>query len=113
MPKLIGEHWEGDVRVRWWGNEADNTITIERWQDNQGTLDHVAEVNAIGAATHDGLGKPVAEIPVSVAMEFCDARGIPWEKFLYTNEYDDQFKRFARQYSKLTYANNPSVHTVQ
>jgi hypothetical protein len=113
MARLIGEHWEGDVRVRWWGDEATNEITIERWQDTQAALDMVAAVNAEGAPTIDGLGKPIAEVPIGAAMEFCHARGIPWEKFLYSPEFDDEYKRFAAEYSKLAYANAKTVHTVQ
>ncbi len=111
--RLIGEHWEGDVRVRWLGDEATGTITVERWQDVEKAIDMVAAVNSDGAPTIDGLGKPVAEVPVGAAMQFCKARGIPWEKFLYSNEYDEEFKRFAREYSKLAYENVKSVHAVQ
>ncbi len=111
--KLIGEHWEGDVRVRWWGDDATNEITIERWQDGQAALDHVAEANANGVPTTDGLGKPIAEIPIVVAQQFCEKRGIPWERFLYSNDYDTEFKRFAQDYSRLAYEAKRTVHTVQ
>ncbi len=113
MPRLIGEQWEGDVRVRWYGDEAAGTITVERWQDAQQAVDLVAAVNAEGAPTLDGLGKPVVEVPVAAAMEFCRERGIPWERFLYSNDYDDQFKLFAQEHKRLVYANTKSVHVVQ
>lgn len=113
MIRLIGEHWEGDVRVRWYGDDATHEVTVERWQDPQRALDMVAAVNAEGAPTIDGLGKPIVEVPVTVAMQFCEKRGIEWEKFLYGREYDDQFKAFAREYSKLAYQNAKSVHAVQ
>ena len=113
MIRLIGEHWEGDVRVRWYGDDVTNEVTIERWQDPTRVLEMVAAVNADGGAkTIDGLGKPIAEVPVGAAMEFCEARGIPWEKFLYSNDYDDQFKRFAAEYSKLAYKSAKSHHAV-
>lgn len=110
MARLIGEHWEGDVRVRWYGEG--NEVTVERWQNPQAALDVVAAVNSEGAPTIDGLGKPVVEVPVVKAMEFCAARGIAWEKFLYGNDYDDEFKRFALEHSKLAYANSKSLHVV-
>jgi len=113
MARLIGEHWEGDVRVRWYGDDATNEVTVERWQNPQAALDMVAAVNSEGAPTIDGLGKPVVEVPLIKAIEFCNNRGISWEKFLYSNEFDDEFKRFAQEHSKLAYANTPSVHTVQ
>lgn len=112
MIRLIGEHWEGDVRVRWYGDDVTNEVTIERWQDPTKALDLVAAVNAEGAPTIDGLGKPIAEVPIGAAMEFCEARGIAWEKFLYGNEYDAEFKRFAAEYSKLAYRANKSLHAV-
>lgn len=113
MIRVIGQHWEGDVRVTWYGDDVENKVTVERWQDPQAALDLVAAVNAEGAPTIDGLGKPIAEVPVTVAMQFCEGRGIPWEKFLYGNEYDGEFKRFAAEYTKLAYSNSKSVHTVQ
>ena len=113
MTRLIGEHWEGDVRVRWYGDEAEGTVTVERWQDPTKVLEMVAAVNVEGAPTIDGLGKPIAEVPVGAAMEFCERRGIPWEKFLYGNEYDAEYKTFAREYSKLAYRSAKSVHAVQ
>jgi len=113
MARLIGEHWEGDVRVRWYGDDATNEVTVERWQDPQAALDMVAQVNSEGPPTIDGLGKPVVDVPVVVAMKFCADRGIPWERLLYSNDYDDEFRRFAFEHSKLTYQNAKSVHTVQ
>ena len=113
MATLIGEHWEGDIRVRWWGDNVTNEVTVERTQDATRVIEMVAAVNAEGAPTIDGLGKPIAEIPIGVAIEFCQARGIPWESFLYGNNYDAEFKRFAREYSKLAYENTKTVHTVQ
>lgn len=109
MIHLIGEHWEGDVRVRWYGDDATNTVTIERWQDASATLDKVAAVNLDGAPEVDGLGKAFAEVPIGAAMEYCERRGIPWEKFLYSNEYDREFKAFVAEYSKLRYENHRKV----
>jgi hypothetical protein len=113
MPRLIGEHHEANgVKVSYWDN-GDGNVTVERSQDAQAALDMVAAVNAEGAPTVDGLGKPVIEVPVVEAMAWCGRRGIPWEKLLYSNEYDDDFKRFAQEYSRLCYENRKSVHTVQ
>ena len=113
MIRLIGEHWEGDVRVRWYGDDVTHEVTIERWQDPTRALEMVAAVNAEGAPTIDGLGKPIAEVPIGAALEFCEKRGIPWEKFLYGNEYDAEYKRFAAEYSKLAYRAAKTVHAVQ
>lgn len=114
MRRMIGQHWEDDVRVTWWGDDVEKTITIERWQDPQRALDMVAAVNADGGGqTIDGLGKPIAEVPLVPAMKFCEDRGIPWEKFLYGNEYDREFKQFVAEHSKLAYANRKSLHAVQ
>lgn len=101
--QLIGEHWEGDVRVRWYGDPATEEVHVERWQDAEAALNHVAAANAAGVVTTDGLGAPIAEIPIGAAMEFCDKRGIPWEKFLYSNEYDDQYRVFLGEYQRLAY----------
>ena len=113
MIRIIGRHWEGDVRVTWYGDDVTNEVTVERWQDPTKAIEMVAAVNAEGARTIDGLGKPIAEVPIGAAMEFCEKRGIPWEKFLYGNEYDEEYKRFAADYSKLAYQATKSVHAVQ
>jgi hypothetical protein len=110
MARLIGEHYEGDVRVRWYDDNGE--IAVERHQDAQAAVDLVSAVNAEGAATIDGLGKPVLEIPVVAAMEWAEKRGIPWEKLLYSNEYDAEFKRFAADHSKLRYHATKSVHAL-
>lgn len=114
MIRLIGEHTDANgILERWWGDDVTNEVTIERIQDPQDVIDMVAAVNAEGAPTIDGLGKPIAEIPYTAAMQFCEGRGIPWEKFLFGNEYDDEYRRFAREYSKLAYRGAKSVHAVQ
>lgn len=111
MARLVGEHWEGPVRVRWY--EENGEITIERHQDAQSAVDLVSAVNSEGAETIDGLGRPVVEVPVIVAQEWALKRGIPWEKLLYSNEYDAEFKKFAQEYSRLAYQAKKKVHTVQ
>lgn len=94
-------------------DDVSHEVTVERSQDVQSAVDHVQSVNAAGGVTaHDGLGLPVAEVPVTVAMEWAQKRGIPWEKLLYTNEYDDQFKLFLREHEKLRYKNARRVHSV-
>lgn len=111
--RLIGEHWEGDVRVRHLLDESANQYIVERHQDPQTTLDKVAAVNMDGAPTIDGLGKPIGEIPVIKAQEWAARRGIPWEKLLYSNEYDGELRAFIREHQKLAYRSTKTVHTVQ
>lgn len=111
MSRLIGQHCEGDVRVRWY-EDSEGNVSIERHQDAQKAVDLVAAVNAEGAPTLDGLGKPVVEVPVVEAMAWAERRGIPWDKLLYSNEYDSEFKKFAQEYSKLRYQSRKTVHAV-
>lgn len=112
MSKLIGQHYEGDVRVRW-TEDGEGNINVARHQDAQAAVDLVAAVNRDGAPTHDGLGKPIGEVPIVAAMDWAAQRGIPWEKLLYGNEYDSEFKAFIREHSRLAYANTKSVHALQ
>ena len=97
MARLLGESWEADVRVRWYADDATGDIHVERWQDPQAALDMVAAANSDGAKTIDGLGKPVVEVPITVAMAVCNARGIPWEKFLYGTDDDGSLERLGRE----------------
>jgi hypothetical protein len=113
MPRKIGEHYDANgVRETWWDN-GDGNVTVQRHQDAQAAVDMVAAVNAEGAPTIDGLGKPLAEIPLVEAMAWAERRGIPWEKLLYSHGYDDEFRRFIGEYSKLAYKARKTVHTVQ
>lgn len=101
MADIIGQHLEGDVKVTWLTDGE--RIGIKREQDVQALVDNVAAANANGIVTTDGMGRPVIEMPLVLAMDWCAKRGIPWEKFLYSNEYDAEWKRFAVEHSKLTY----------
>jgi hypothetical protein len=109
MRRMIGQHWEEDVLVTWWGDPVTHEVTIERWQDNELALRKVHDINSEGAPSVDGLGRAVIELPVTVAQEYCAKRGIPWEKFMYGNQYDAEYKRLAAEYSRLTYSNHRAV----
>lgn len=112
MPRKIGEHYDANgIKETWW--DDDGNITVQRSQDAQSAVDMVAAVNAEGAKTIDGLGRPMGEVPVVEAMAWAEKRGIPWEKLLYSNEYDDEFRAFIKEHSKLAYRPAKSVHTVQ
>lgn len=111
--KLIGEHFDTNgIRERWYDN-GDGNVTVRRSQDAQSAVDLVAAVNAEGAPTIDGLGTPLVEIPLVEAMAWCERRGIPWERFLYSNDFDAEFKRFAQEYTRLQYRPKKKVHAVQ
>lgn len=110
MPRKIGEDIDSlGIRETWW-DQGDGNVTVQRSQDAQSAVDLVAAVNAEGAETIDGLGRPVLEIPVVEAMAWAERRGIPWEKLLYSNEYDAEFKRFGQEYSRLQYQARKVYH---
>lgn len=112
MPAKLGEHFDANgIKETWW-EDGEGNVTIQRSQDAQSAVDLVAAVNADGAQTIDGLGCPVLEIPVVEAMAWAERRGIPWEKLLYSNDYDAEFKRFGQEYSKLQYRTARTVHAV-
>lgn len=91
-------------------DEGDNRIVVNRSEDVTPVLDAVAKANSHGTTEMPGLGRLVMEVPITLAILFCDDRGIPWEKFLYGNEYDDEFKRFAAEYEKLQYTHAKKYH---
>ena len=91
-------------------DEGDNRIIVNRSEDVTPVIDAVAKANAHGTTEMPGLGRLVMEVPITLAILFCDDRGIPWEKFLYGNEYDDEFKRFAAEYKKLQYTHAKKYH---
>ena len=94
--------YEGDVRVDY-VDEGDR-VSVRYSQDIDNTLDKIAASNADGGIkAHDGIGRPKYEVPVTIAMDYCNKRGIPWEKFLYSNEYDAEWPKLAAEYSALVY----------
>lgn len=109
MAELIGQHWDGDILERWWGDRVTNEVTIERIQDTSHHLQKVHDLNAEGAPSIDGLGHAVMELPETVAIDYCKKRGIPVKDFIYGNAYDGEFKRLVAEHSRLAYANHRKV----
>lgn len=109
MTRIIGQHREGDVLVRW-HEDGEGNLSIVRHQDAQAAVDMVQAAGE--APTIDGLGKPMAEVPIVEAMDWAAKRGIPWEKLLYSNEYDAEFKRFCQDHTRLQYQTRKSLHAV-
>ena len=101
MARLIGTHYEGDVRVSF---RADgDKIGISYEQDIDNTLDKIAAINAEGGAqTNDGVGRLKYEFPISLIMQHGIDRGIPWEKIAYGTGHDDEWPRMAAKWSKLS-----------
>ncbi len=80
-----------------------DTVGVRHTQDAEPIIDYVAAANVGGVHEVPGLGVPSFEVPITVAMEFCRKRGIPWERFLYSNEYDSEWIKFGQEYSRLRY----------
>jgi hypothetical protein len=78
-------------------------LHVQHTSDEQSVIDAVAKANSHGTTEIDGLGRLVAEVPIGLAMQFCGDRGIPWEAFLYRNDYDAEFKRFLAAHKAITY----------
>lgn len=89
------------------------TIAVRHSQDAEPVIDYVAAANLAGVRDVEGLGRPTFEVPITVAMEFCNRRGIPWEKFLYTNEFDTEWVRFGQEYSRLAYKVQPKMFSAR
>jgi hypothetical protein len=93
--------------------DHDGKVAVRRSQDVEPTIDAIARANVDGVNEIPGLGRLVAEVPITVGIEFCEARGIPWEKFMYSNQYDAEFKRFIADRKKFQYRQAKRLHTVQ
>lgn len=102
----------GNLQETWEYDLGSDTVIVRREQDAQSTIDHVARANLAGVTSIDGLGIPQSEVPIVVAIDFCKARGIPWEKFCYTNEYDDEWGRFLTLHPNLAYRPAKKYHAV-
>ncbi len=102
MARLLGEHYEGDVRVSHM-LESDGSVRLHYSQDIDNTLDKIAAINADGGAqANDGMGSLKYEFPITLLMEHAAERGIAWERLAYSNDHDDEWPRMAAKWSKLT-----------
>lgn len=100
MSRLIGEHYEGDVRVSY-VDDGDG-IAVRYSQDIDNTLDKIAAVNAEGVQDNEGIGRLKYEFPITLLMEHATERGISWEKLAYSTDHDEEWPRMAAKWSKLT-----------
>jgi hypothetical protein len=113
MSRLIGQDYDSLGILEQWFDNGDGTVSVRRADDAQGAVDLVSAMNLDGVETIDGLGRPTMEIPVVEAMAWAERRGIPWEKLLYSNEYDAEFKKFGQEYSRLQYQAKRTMFAVQ
>lgn len=112
MAKPLFTERVGNLAETWEYDLGSDTVIVRREQDAQGIIDHVAARNLEGVTAIDGLGLPQCEVPIAVAIDFCQRRGIPWEKFLYTNDYDDEWGRFLTEHPNLAYRPVKKYHSV-
>lgn len=96
----IAETWHYD----------DGLVHVQRTQDVEPIIDAVAKANLAGTIEVPGLGRLIAEIPIATGIAYCEERGIPWEPFLYSPDYQDERARFMAQHQRLTYAHPKKYH---
>lgn len=111
MAKIVHTDTAQDV-TETFAVDHDGTVAVRRAQDVEPTIDAIARANLDGVTEVPGLGRLVAEVPITVAIEFCEQRGIPWERFMYRNEHDAEFKRFIADRAKFQYRQAKRLHTV-
>lgn len=91
----------GDVTETWYFDHATGEVHVQHEQDAQAALDSVQRLQSIS----DGKGQTmwhIARTPVIVAKKWAEHRGIPWEAFCYTSEYDDDWNRMLREFKRLS-----------
>ena len=102
MGRIIGEHYEGDVKVTY-VDEGDG-INIRYSQDITPVVDNIAAINADGGAqVNDGIGRLKYEFPITLIMEHAVERGIPFEALAYrAGAYEDEWDAMGKKWSKLS-----------
>ena len=91
----------GDVTENWFFDTGTGEVHVVHDQDAQPTLDWVQRQQSIS----DGKGQTfwhVARTPVIVAKAWAEHRGIPWEAFCYTNEYEAEWNRMISEQKRLS-----------
>lgn len=112
MARTLTSDTSGDVTETFSYDEGSDTVIVRRSQDAQPVLDHVAAVNVDGVREIPGLGRLVAEVPITVAMHYCEVRGIPWEKFCYTQEMAEEWRLFLEQHPALCFRTDRTQFAV-
>lgn len=101
MPRILTKDVADGVTETFEYDDATHEVIVRRSQDVEPILDHVAAKASIS----DGKGNTfwhVAETPITVAIEWAQARGIPWEEFVYTNRHADEWNRMIMAQPKLS-----------
>lgn len=104
VSRILTSDTSGGITETFAYDDGSDTVIVQRTQETDPIVDHVAAVNLEGVTPIDGLGYMQAEVPLAVAIKFCEDRGIPWEKFAYTNQYDAEWLSFLRNHPKLCYS---------
>ena len=102
MGRVIGEHYEGDVKVTY--VQDGDGYAIQYNQDIAPTVDNVAALNADGGAqVNDGVGRLLYDFPITLIMEHATERGIPFEDLAYkAGAYEDEWHAMGRKWGKLS-----------
>lgn len=108
VEKLTQDDQNG-VREEFLYDHIDNTVGVRHSQDVEGIIKQVAAKRIEGVKAIDGLGYLIGEIPVAVAIEYANFRGIsPWTKLIYRPEYADEMRKLCM----MNPAFNPSGKAV-
>lgn len=101
MPEILTKDVTDGVTETFAYDHASDTVAVRHSQEVDPTLDYVAAK----ASITNGKGQTfwhVAETPITVAIEWAQARGIPWTDFVYTNKYADEWQRMILAQPKLS-----------
>ena len=99
--KLLYTDTSDDVTEKWFYDDVTHEIHVVHEQDAQTALDSVSRLKSIS----DGKGQTmwhVARTPVIVAKKWAEDRGIPWEAFCYTQEYEAEWNRMISEFKHLS-----------
>lgn len=104
MEKVITEDFSMGIRERFYFDNTTQQVRVERSQNVEPVLNRLRNINNDGGVESvDGMGVPLCEVPLSLGIAFCERRGIPVNKFLYGNDYNDEFLLFMKEHPKLVY----------
>lgn len=112
MEKILTSDTVGSVTETFGYDEGSATIVVRRSQDATPVLDHVAAANIEGVDDVGGALRLHSDVPITVAIAFCEERGIPWEKFCYTTHYDREWFAFIAANPRFLYRPARRQHAV-
>jgi YD repeat-containing protein len=113
MAKILTKDVADGVTETFEYDETDHIVGVRRTQDVEPFLDHIARVNQEGVEEVEGLGLMSYDVPITVAIQWAQERGVPWEVLAFSKQYEDEWLRLCKSNPKFAYRPAKRLHSCR